>query len=76
MSRKANLSEREVLRWFDPKANVSVSRHRKLYQEYLRSPLRMVELNWTEKGAMHRCDRRRRRRKEEPRVLWASIVAA
>jgi len=50
MSRKANLSERDVLRWFDPKANVTVSRHSKLYAEYLRSPIRMAELSWVEKG--------------------------
>jgi glycosyltransferase involved in cell wall biosynthesis len=49
MSRKANLSDRDVLHWFDPQARQNLSPRRKLYLEYLRSPVRMVESNWIEK---------------------------
>jgi len=49
MSRKANLSERDVLHWFDPQARLTLSPRRKLYLEYLRAPVRIVESSWIEK---------------------------
>ncbi len=50
MSRKAKLSDRDVLQWFDPQARLTMSPRRKLYLEYLRSPIRTVELNRAEKA--------------------------
>jgi hypothetical protein len=50
MSHKANLSDREVLQWFDPQARVSLSRRRKLYLEYVRSPRRLDESTWMERA--------------------------
>lgn len=45
MSRKANISEEEVLRWFDPQAVSKVSGRKKLYQEYIKSVFRIEGLN-------------------------------
>jgi hypothetical protein len=50
MSRKANLSDQDVLHWFDPQARLTLSPRRKLYLEYLRAPRRMAESNWIEKS--------------------------
>lgn len=50
MSRKANLSDRDVLSWFDPAARPTLSPRRKLYLEYLRSPVRVIDANWVEKA--------------------------
>ncbi|MDB4278686.1 glycosyltransferase [Deltaproteobacteria bacterium] len=49
MSRKANVSDRDVLDWFDPQARLTIASGKKFYLEYLRSPIRMVELSWAEK---------------------------
>jgi hypothetical protein len=49
MSRKARVSERDVLDWFDPTASVKLSPKNKLYLEYLRAPMRLDDLSWTEK---------------------------
>ena len=50
MSRKANLSDEDVLRWFDPKARVRLSRSRKLHLEYLRAPMHVAHLSAAEKA--------------------------
>jgi glycosyltransferase involved in cell wall biosynthesis len=49
MSTIANLSDQDRLRYIDPQARLALSRRKKLYLEYVRSPIQMVELNWIEK---------------------------
>ena len=50
MSRKANVSSQDVLRWFDPRARLTGSPKMKLYREYLRAPVRLAELSRMEKA--------------------------
>jgi glycosyltransferase involved in cell wall biosynthesis len=45
MSRQANRSEKEVLRWFDPKARSRLSSQQRLHLEFLRSIYRIEGLN-------------------------------
>lgn len=49
-SRKANLSNEEVLRWFDPKARVQISPRKKIHLEYLKSSARLPGPNPFEKA--------------------------
>lgn len=49
MSRQANRTDKDVMRWFDPEAHVSRSRRGKLYWEYLRAPTQVSDMAWTAK---------------------------
>jgi hypothetical protein len=49
MSTKANVSQQDRLRWFDPRARSTTSRDTKIVLEYLRSPVRMSEVSWMSK---------------------------
>jgi glycosyltransferase involved in cell wall biosynthesis len=49
ISTKANVSAEDRLSWYDPQARSRVSPDTKLFVEYLRSPVRMSQLNWLEK---------------------------
>jgi glycosyltransferase involved in cell wall biosynthesis len=50
MSRKANVTEKEVLKWFDPAARSALSSRRRFYVEYMRSALVLDELSVGARG--------------------------
>lgn len=51
MSRQANTSKEDVLRWFDPKASTRLTTKQRLYIEYLRSVRHVGELSVFERSA-------------------------